>query len=298
MLRVGLVQHQHRGSKKANLDYAAQQIAALSKDGVVLVVLQELQSEFYFCQSEQSHHFDLAEDLQGSTVKTLSDLAKKYRVVIVSTIFEKRCSGIYHNTAVVLDQDGSLAGYYRKMHIPDDPGFYEKFYFTPGDALPDKQHGFAPITTSLGKLGVMVCWDQWFPEAARLMALAGAELLIFPTAIGWDRSDSQQEQLRQQQAWQLIQRSHAVANNLPVISCNRVGYEPSSEDHSCGIDFWGRSFITGPQGEILAESTSNQEENLMADLNLEDTEKVRRSWPFLRDRRVDAYGNLVQRVID
>ena len=298
MLRVGLVQQQHHGSKKANLDYAAQQIAKLSNDGVALVVLQELQSEPYFCQSEQNHHFDLAESLQGDTVTTLSALAKRHQVVIVSTIFEKRCSGIYHNTAVVLDQDGSLAGYYRKMHIPDDPGFYEKFYFTPGDATPDKQHGFAPISTSLGKLGVMVCWDQWFPEAARLMALAGAEMLIFPTAIGWDRSDDQEEQQRQQQAWQLIQRSHAVANNLPVITCNRVGYEPSPEAHSYGIDFWGRSFIAGPQGEMLAESTGHQEENLIADLNLQDTEKVRRSWPFLRDRRVDAYSNLVQRIID
>lgn len=318
MLRVGLIQHQHQGSKTANLTYAASQIAQLSDQGATLVVLQELQSDPYFCQSEQNHHFDLAETLQGITVTTLSELAKNHQVVIVSTFFEKRCSGVYHNTAVVLDRDGSLAGHYRKMHIPDDPGFYEKFYFTPGDARPAPHNGFAPISTSLGKLGVMVCWDQWFPEAARLMALAGADLLIYPTAIGWDRQEDQAEQQRQLQAWQLIQRSHAVANALPLICCNRVGYEaspqaaPLTQDSKSitgseraapplietGIEFWGRSFIAGPQGEILAESLSDQEENLLTDLDLSQTEKVRRSWPFLRDRRVDAYHNLSQRVID
>ncbi|MFP5211968.1 MAG: carbon-nitrogen hydrolase, partial [Acidobacteriota bacterium] len=258
--------------------------------GAGLVVLQELHLSLYFCQVEDTHCFDLAESIPGPATETLGALAKELGVVIVSSLFERRAPGLYHNTAVVLDSDGSVAGRYRKMHIPDDPGYYEKFYFTPGDL------GFSPVETSVGRLGVLVCWDQWYPESARLMALAGADLLIYPTAIGWDPNDTPEEQARQLEAWVTVQRGHAIANGLPLVAVNRVGFEPSPD--GAGQLFWGNSFAAGPQGEFLARGASEAEEVLVVDIDRRRSESVRRIWPFLRDRRIDAYADLLRRYRD
>jgi N-carbamoylputrescine amidase len=291
MLKVALVQHGCVDDYAANLETATQSIRQAAADGAQLVLLPELHTSLYFCQTEDTSRFDLAEPIPGPTTEQLSTLAAELNIVIVGSIFERRTAGIYHNTAVVLDTDGSLAGKYRKMHIPDDPGYYEKFYFTPGDL------GFRPIHTSLGKLGVLVCWDQWYPEAARLMALSGAELLLYPTAIGWDPRDDEAEQTRQRDSWVTIQRSHAVANGLPVLSCNRVGLEADPSEQSDGIQFWGNSFIAGPQGEFLAQADA-EATVLMAEVDLARAESVRRIWPFFRDRRIDEYGKLLNRYND
>ncbi len=285
------VQQSCNSGRESNLAYSLQQIEQAAKQNADLVVLPELHLDHYFCQSEDTNCFALAQPIPGPTCEILSSVAKNHSIVIVSTIFEKRAPGLCHNTAVVFDKDGSIAGTFRKMHIPDDPGFYEKFYFTPGDL------GFKPIQTSIGKLGVLVCWDQWYPEAARLMALAGAELLIYPTAIGWTPSDEPAEKQRQLDAWITIQRSHAVANGIPVISCNRIGFE-FAPDHGEGIDFWGNSFIAGPQGEILTRANEKLDGLLFAALEAGRSEQVRQIWPFLRDRRIDAYEDLVKRYID
>ena len=290
-LRAALIQHGDQGDAARNLDWIAGQVAAAAAQGARLVLLQELHNGPYFCQTEDVNCFDRAEPIPGPSTERLGELARTHGVVIVASLFERRAAGLYHNTAVVLEADGSLAGRYRKMHIPDDPGFYEKFYFTPGDL------GFTPIHTSVGRLGVLVCWDQWYPEAARLMASAGAEILLYPTAIGWDRTDSQQEQQRQLDAWQTIQRSHAVANGIPVLSCNRVGFEASPQAGDPGIEFWGHSFVAGPQGELLAEA-GRKPEILLAEVDLSRSEAIRRIWPFLRDRRIDAYDGLNQRYLD
>jgi N-carbamoylputrescine amidase len=290
-LKVCAVQQACNLEKHANLNYSIQQIEAVAKQQAELVVLPELHSGPYFCQTEDTAIFDQAEPIPGPTTQLLSKVAKNNHIVIVSTLFEQRAPGLYHNTCVVFDKDGSIAGRYRKMHIPDDPGYYEKFYFTPGDL------GFTPIDTSIGKLGVLICWDQWFPEAARLMSLAGAELLIYPTAIGWDPRDESDEKQRQLDAWITIQRSHAIANGLPVISCNRTGYE-ASPDQNNGIQFWGNSFIAGPQGEILARADAQQNNSLVVDLDLNRSQQVRNIWPFFRDRRIDAFANLTRRFID
>lgn len=289
-LPVALVQERNHGTAAANLAVIETRIAEAAAAGAKLVLLQELHNGAYFCQHESVHEFDLAEPIPGPSTERLAALAKRHGVVLVSSLFEKRATGLYHNTAVVFDADGSTAGKYRKMHIPDDPGFYEKFYFTPGDL------GFTPIDTSVGRLGVLVCWDQWYPEAARLMALAGAELLLYPTAIGWDPDDAQDEKTRQRDAWVLSHRGHAVANGLPVLSCNRVGHEPSPLGTS-GIDFWGNSLVLGPQGEMLAEA-GTEPTLLLAEVDMQRSEHVRRIWPFLRDRRIDAYGDLVKRYRD
>jgi N-carbamoylputrescine amidase len=291
MLRVALVQERDHGDRDANLEVIEQRIATAAAQGVKLVLLQELHNGAYFCQHECVTEFDRAEPIPGPSSERLSALAKQYQMVIVGSLFERRAAGLYHNTAVVLDSDGRLAGKYRKMHIPDDPGFYEKFYFTPGDL------GFEPVNTSVGRLGVLVCWDQWYPEGARLMALAGADLLLYPTAIGWDPNDEQDEKDRQRNAWILSHRGHAVANGLPVLSCNRVGHEPSPLGAS-GIQFWGSSHVLGPQGEYLAEAGIDAPELLIADVDLQRSEHVRRIWPFLRDRRIDAYGDLLKRYRD
>ncbi|MCO5055937.1 carbon-nitrogen hydrolase [Thermomonas sp.] len=289
-LPVALVQERNHGDAASNLAVIETRVAEAAQAGAKLVLLQELHNGAYFCQHEAVGEFDLAEPIPGPSTERLAALAKQHGVVLVSSLFEKRAAGLYHNTAVVFDVDGRLAGKYRKMHIPDDPGFYEKFYFTPGDL------GFTPIQTSVGKLGVLVCWDQWYPEAARLMALAGAELLLYPTAIGWDPEDAQDEKNRQRDAWILSHRGHAVANGLPVLSCNRVGHEPSPLGAS-GIDFWGNSLVLGPQGEVLAEAGGDAT-LLLAEVDLARSEQVRRIWPFLRDRRIDAYGDLVKRYRD
>ena len=291
ILPVALVQESNQGSAEANLDVIGTRIAEAAGNGAKLVLLQELHNGAYFCQHQCVTEFENAEPIPGPTTERLSALAKTHGVVIVGSLFERRGAGLYHNTAVVLEKDGSLAGKYRKMHIPDDPGFNEKFYFTPGDM------GFHPIDTSVGRLGVMVCWDQWYPEGARLMALAGADLLLYPTAIGWDPTDEQDEKDRQRGAWILSHRGHAVANGLPVLSCNRVGHEPSPIGRS-GIDFWGSSHVLGPQGEFLAEASTDKPQVLMADVDLRRSEDVRRIWPFLRDRRIDAYGDLLKRYRD
>lgn len=286
-LNVGLVQHACGADPQANLWASLEGIRVVAARGARLVVLQELHRSLYFCQQESVDAFDLAEPIPGPSTETLGALAKELGVVIVASLFERRAAGLYHNTAVVLERDGSIAGRYRKMHIPDDPGFYEKFYFTPGDM------GFHPIPTSVGKLGVLVCWDQWFPEAARLMAMAGAELLIYPTAIGWSRDDDTEEQERQRQAWITVQRSHAIANGLPVVAVNRVGHEQDPAGGE-GIDFWGTSFAAGPQGEILHSADTRAPENAVVSLDLARGEAVRRIWPYLRDRRVDYYGDLTK----
>ncbi|WP_395648649.1 carbon-nitrogen hydrolase [Thermomonas sp.] len=290
LLSVALIQERNHGDAAANLAIIETRVADAAGAGAKLVLLQELHNGAYFCQHESVDEFDLAEPIPGPSTARLSALAKQHGVVLVSSLFEKRAAGLYHNTAVVFDADGSLAGKYRKMHIPDDPGFYEKFYFTPGDL------GFTPIQTSVGKLGVLVCWDQWYPEAARMMALAGAELLLYPTAIGWDPSDAQDEKTRQRDAWVLSHRGHAVANGLPVLSCNRVGHEASPLGAS-GIDFWGNSIVLGPQGEVIAEAGTDAS-LLLAKVDLQRSEHVRRIWPFLRDRRIDAYSDLTKRYRD
>jgi N-carbamoylputrescine amidase len=288
-MKVALIQQSNGKDISENLDKLQKNIRKCAAAGAQLVVLQELHNSLYFCQTENPDCFDLAETIPGPSTDYFGKLAKELGVVLVLSLFEKRAAGLYHNTAVVLEKDGAIAGIYRKMHIPDDPAYYEKFYFTPGDL------GFVPIQTSLGKLGVMVCWDQWFPEAARLMALAGAELLIYPTAIGWETTDSEEEKQRQLNAWITIQRSHAIANGLSVISCNRVGYEDDPSGLTSGIRFWGSSFVAGAQGEMLAQASQQEEENLLVDIDLSRNEKVRRIWPFFRDRRIDFYGNIVKR---
>ena len=290
-LIVSAIQQPCNEDRQTNLDYSIAKIHEAAAANADLVVLPELHLGPYFCQNEDYNNFDLAQTIPGPTTEILSAVAKKLKIVIVSTLFEKRAPGLYHNTAVVFDKDGSIAGKYRKMHIPDDPGFYEKYYFTPGDL------GFTPIETSIGKLGVLICWDQWFPEAARLMTLAGAEILIYPTAIGWDPQDTPEERQRQVDAWITIQRAHAVANGIPVISCNRVGFEQAPES-STGINFWGNSFIAGPQGEIITQANALETKLLTGTFDSKGIEKVRQIWPYLRDRRIDAYSDLSKRFID
>ena len=292
ILRAGLVQQSCTSDREKNLAASAAGIRKAAAEGAQLVLLQELHTGLYFCQHESTSLFDLAEPIPGPSTEYLGKLAKELNIVIVGSLFEKRAPGLYHNTAVVLERDGTLAGKYRKMHIPDDPGYYEKFYFTPGDL------GFTPIQTSVGKLGLLVCWDQWYPEAARLMALAGAEVLLYPTAIGWNPADDAAEQARQRDAWITIQRSHAVANGLPVLVANRTGFEPDPTGQTEGSQFWGSSFVAGPQGEFLAQAGSDKGEVLMVDVDLERSENVRRWWPFLRDRRIDAYEDLTRRFRD
>ncbi|WP_239985688.1 carbon-nitrogen hydrolase [Marinobacter salexigens] len=298
-LKVAAVQQACSEDKAASLATSEMLLREAAAGGAQLIVLQELHATQYFCQTENTDIFDLAEPIPGPTSERLSSLARELGVVIVGSIFERRMNGVYHNTAVVIESDGSIAGLYRKMHIPDDPGFYEKFYFTPGDAqFNDGRSGFSPIDTSVGKLGVLVCWDQWYPEAARLMALAGAEILIYPTAIGWDITDDPDEQARQLEAWITVQRGHAVANNLPVIAPNRVGSEPDPSGQSDGILFWGNSFICGPEGEFLARADDNTECILSVTLDCHRSESIRRIWPYFRDRRIDAYGDILKRVRD
>jgi N-carbamoylputrescine amidase len=292
VLRTALIQQSCSNDKQANLDRTAAMIRTAAASGAALVVLQELHAGPYFCQIEDPALFDLAEPIPGDSSRFIAGLARELGVVIVASLFERRAPGLYHNTAVVFEKDGQTAGSYRKMHIPDDPGFYEKFYFTPGDL------GFTPIKTSVGTLGVLVCWDQWYPEAARMMALAGADLLIYPTAIGWDPADTEDEKGRQQGAWMTVQRGHAVANGLPVLAVNRVGFEPSPLHPETGLQFWGSSFVAGPQGELLAEASADKEEILLVDVDLGRSETVRRIWPFLRDRRIDAYGDITRRYRD
>ncbi|MBU3852921.1 MAG: carbon-nitrogen hydrolase [Candidatus Paraprevotella stercoravium] len=291
-IKVGIIQQANTEHTKDNLLKLAKNIESVHKQGAQLVVLQELHNSLYFCQTENTNLFDLAEPIPGPSTAFFGELAKQFGIVLVTSLFERRAAGLYHNTAVVFDTDGSIAGKYRKMHIPDDPAYYEKFYFTPGDL------GFKPIQTSLGKLGVQVCWDQWYPEGARLMALQGAELLIYPTAIGYESSDPVEEQERQREAWTTVQRGHAVANGLPVIAVNRVGWEPDPSGLTNGITFWGSSFIAGPQGEFLYLASKDQEENVVVEVDLERSENVRRWWPFLRDRRIDEFGDLTRRFID
>ena len=290
-LSVALLQEADRGSVAANLAAIESGLREAARNGVELVLLQELHNGAYFCQHESVAEFDRAETIPGPSTDRLGALAKELQLVIVASLFERRAAGLYHNTAVVLERDGSIAGKYRKMHIPDDPGFLEKFYFTPGDL------GFEPINTSVGRLGVLVCWDQWYPEAARLMALAGADLLLYPTAIGWDPDDAQDEKDRQRMAWVLSQRAHAVANGLPVLSCNRIGFEPSPTG-AAGIQFWGTSFVAGPQGDLLAEADTESQTLLCVEIDMARSEHVRRIWPFLRDRRIDAYADLTKRYRD
>lgn len=288
-LRIGILQQHNTADIKNNMTRLAEGIVDLAKRGAELIVLQELHNGLYFCQVEDVDNFDLAEPIPGPSTNFFGELAKALGVVIVTSLFERRAPGLYHNTAVVIERDGSIAGKYRKMHIPDDPAYYEKFYFTPGDL------GFEPIDTSVGRLGVLVCWDQWYPEAARLMALAGAELLIYPTAIGYAATDTPQEQQRQREAWTTVQRGHAVANGLPVVAVNRVGYEPDPSRQTDGIQFWGSSFVAGPQGEIYYRASDNEEESVIVNIDLDHSENVRRWWPFLRDRRIENYGDLTKR---
>ncbi|AFM02577.1 putative amidohydrolase [Bernardetia litoralis DSM 6794] len=298
-LKVGLVQQTCSTNREENIKKSQEGIRECAKNGANLVVLQELHNNVYFCQSEDVNYFDLAETIPGYTSNAIAETAKECGVVVVASIFERRAAGIYHNTAVVLESDGTIAGTYRKMHIPDDPAYYEKFYFTPGDyekrGSEEKGAGFEPINTSIGRLGVLVCWDQWYPEAARLMALAGAEVLIYPTAIGWEKGDTQDEKDRQRNAWIISQRGHAVANGLPVISVNRTGFEEDSTGVTDGITFWGNSFVTGSQGEFLFEGSKDKEENNVVEIDMKRSENVRRIWPFLRDRRIDAYSELLKR---
>lgn len=292
VIRVGLVQQTCTPDIKQNLSKLHNNIAALAQAGAQLIVLQELHNTPYFCQTEDTQIFDYAEPIPGPSTAFFSELATTYRIVLVTSLFERRAAGLYHNTAVVFDNDGRIAGKYRKMHIPDDPAYYEKFYFTPGDL------GFEPIQTSIGKLGVQVCWDQWYPEGARIMALKGAELLIYPTAIGWESSDTKEEKMRQLGAWLTVQRGHAVANGIPVIAVNRVGLEEDPSGVTHGIQFWGNSFVAGPQGEILIQADNFKEQNIIVDVDMTRSENVRRWWPFLRDRRIDEFGQLVNRFID
>lgn len=288
-IKIGLVQMSVTTSISDNKEKLVANIRACAERGAQLVVLQELHNTPYFCQVEDVRNFDLAETIPGPSTSFFGALAKELSIVLVTSLFERRTAGLYHNTAVVFDADGSMAGKYRKMHIPDDPAYYEKFYFTPGDL------GFEPIQTSLGKLGLMVCWDQWYPEGARLMALKGAEMLIYPTAIGWESTDTSEEKQRQLVAWQTVMRGHAVANGLPVIAVNRVGHEPDPSGQTNGIQFWGNSFVAGPQGEFLAVASADKEENCVVEIDIERSEQVRRWWPFLRDRRIDAYEEILKR---
>ena len=291
-LKVGFLQQHNTADTKDNILRLGEGITDLAKRGAQLIVLQELHNTLYFCQTEDVDLFDLAETIPGPSTKLYCELAKKCGVVIVASLFEKRAPGLYHNTAVVIESNGEIVGKYRKMHIPDDPAYYEKFYFTPGDL------GFHPIQTSVGKLGVLVCWDQWYPEAARLMAMQGAEMLIYPTAIGYADNDTPEEQQRQRMAWQTVMRGHAVANGLPVIAVNRVGFEPDPSGQTAGIQFWGTSFVAGPQGEIIYEAPTDDEESIVVEMDMDRSEQVRRWWPFLRDRRIDAYGDITKRFID
>ncbi len=291
-MKIGLIQQQNVANVKQNMQHLATKIRELAKQGAELIVLQELHNSLYFCQVEDVNNFDLAEPIPGPSTEFFGNLAKELGVVIVTSLFERRAPGLYHNTAVVLEKDGTIAGKYRKMHIPDDPAYYEKFYFTPGDL------GFHPIQTSVGRLGVLVCWDQWYPEAARLMALQGADLLIYPTAIGYESSDTPDEQERQRMAWQTVQRGHAVANGLPVVTVNRVGLEPDPSQQTNGIQFWGTSFVAGPQGELLFEAPKDQEVTTLVEVDMQRSEQVRRWWPFLRDRRIENYGDITRRFID
>ena len=291
-MKIGFLQQHNTADTRSNVLRLAEGVADLAKRGAQLVVLQELHNSLYFCQEENVNNFDLAEPIPGPSTQLFGEIAQTYHVVIVTSLFERRAPGLYHNTAVVIESDGSIAGKYRKMHIPDDPAYYEKFYFTPGDL------GFHPIDTSVGRLGVLVCWDQWYPEAARLMALRGADLLIYPTAIGYESSDSKEEQQRQRMAWQTVQRGHAVANGLPVVAVNRVGHEEDVTGQTNGINFWGTSFVAGPQGEIYYEASTDEEESVVVEIDLKHSEQVRRWWPFLRDRRIDAYGGIEKRFLD
>ncbi len=292
VIKIGLIQQSNVESVEQNMRKLADNIAEAARKGAQLIVLQELHNSLYFCQTEDTQKFDLAESIPGPSTAFYSELARKYGVVLVTSLFERRAPGLCHNTAVVFDTDGSMAGKYRKMHIPDDPAYYEKFYFTPGDL------GFTPIQTSIGRLGVQVCWDQWYPEGARLMALRGAELLIYPTAIGWESTDTPEEKSRQLGAWITVQRGHAVANGLPVVTVNRVGHEPDPSGQTNGIQFWGNSFVAGPQGELLAQAGNTDEEVLVVDVDMERSENVRRWWPFLRDRRIDEFEGLTKRFLD
>jgi len=291
-MKIGIIQQANSGNRDDNISRLESKIRKLAGQGAELIVLQELHNGLYFCQTEETSLFDQAETIPGPSTERFGLLAAELQVVIVLSLFEKRAAGLYHNSSVVMEQDGSIAGVYRKMHIPDDPAYYEKFYFTPGDL------GFQPIDTSAGRLGVLVCWDQWYPEAARLMALAGAELLIYPTAIGWETSDSPEEQMRQRDAWVTVQRGHAVANGLPVIAVNRTGYEADPSEQTGGIRFWGSSFVCGPQGEMLWQAATDDEVEQIVEIDKQRTENVRRWWPFFRDRRIEVYGDLTRRWID
>jgi N-carbamoylputrescine amidase len=291
-MKVGIIQQSCSGDVNANKEKLANNIRKVAKEGAELVVLQELHNSLYFCQTENTQLFDLAEPIPGPSTEFYGAIAKECGVVLVTSLFERRAAGLYHNTAVVFEKDGTIAGKYRKMHIPDDPAYYEKFYFTPGDM------GFHPIQTSVGKLGVQVCWDQWYPEGARLMALQGAELLIYPTAIGYESSDTEDEQERQREAWTTVQRGHAVANGIPVIAVNRTGHEPDPSGQTNGIQFWGSSFVAGPQGELLYRAPKDEEINQVIDIDMKRSENVRRWWPFLRDRRIEEFGGLTKRFID
>ena len=291
-IKIGILQQHNVADSEENIRRIAAGIKKLAHRGAQLIVLQELHNSLYFCQVEDVNNFDMAEPIPGPSTRLYGELAKQYGVVIVTSLFEKRAPGLYHNTAVVLEKDGTIAGMYRKMHIPDDPAYYEKFYFTPGDL------GFHPIDTSVGRLGVLVCWDQWYPEAARLMALQGAQILIYPTAIGYESSDSAEEQARQREAWTTVQRGHAVANGLPVVAVNRVGWEEDPSHQTAGIQFWGSSFIAGPQGELCYQASEKDEECQIIDIDMAHSEQVRRWWPFLRDRRIDEYTDILKRYID
>ena len=291
-LKIGFLQQHNVSDASVNIQRLSEGIADLATRGAQLIILQELHNSLYFCQVEDVNNFDLAEPIPGPSTGLYGELARQFGVVIVTSLFEKRAPGLYHNTAVVIEKDGTIAGKYRKMHIPDDPAYYEKFYFTPGDL------GFRPIETSIGKLGVLVCWDQWYPEAARLMALQGAEILIYPTAIGYESSDTPDEQERQREAWTTVMRGHAVANGLPVIAVNRVGHEPDPSGQTKGIQFWGSSFVAGPQGELLYRASNDKEERIVVSIDMHHSEQVRRWWPFLRDRRIDSYTDITRRFID
>lgn len=291
-LRIGILQQKKTADIIENMKAIEENVTDLARRGAELIILSELHNSLYFCQVEDVNNFDLAETIPGPSTDFFGELARRLGVVMVISLFEKRAAGLYHNTAVVIEKDGTIAGKYRKMHIPDDPAYYEKFYFTPGDL------GFHPIQTSVGKLGVLVCWDQWYPEAARLMALQGADLLIYPTAIGYETSDTPEEQQRQRTAWTTVQRGHAVANGLPVVTVNRVGFEPDPSGQTKGIQFWGSSFVAGPQGELFYQASDDDEESLVLDIDLGHSEQVRRWWPFLRDRRIDEYGDITKRLID
>ena len=290
-MKIGIIQQSCSASIEENRKKLAKSIAKLAKEGAELIVLQELHDSPYFCQTEDTNNFRYALPIPGEATEFYAKVAKESRVVLVTSLFERRAAGLYHNTAVVFDSDGSIAGMHRKMHIPDDPAYYEKFYFTPGDL------GFHPIQTSIGKLGVQVCWDQWYPEGARLMALQGADLLIYPTAIGFESTDTHEEQMRQRDAWMTIQRSHAIANGIPVVSVNRVGFEPDPSGATGGIKFWGSSFVAGQQGELLYEASQTEQETAIIDIDMQRTENVRQWWPFLRDRRIEEFAPLTQRFI-